>query len=175
MNVFFETQGLTGLTTMRAKGITVVRGVEDICIIELAGFFKPVNDVLHYLVNSLQRPKSSTEELIEISLLSRVKLGELLHPGNTRRLIRVPVLSSFNLLDREKPGMSRVTGGNVGNKFMQVNLVFMVEPGMTSDGSDGKIERLVFLESIFKVVDCLLVDEIRRVFTGVDLDRTVVS
>lgn len=56
------------------------------------------------------------------------KLGELLHPGNTRRLIRVPVLSSFNLLDREKPGMSRVTGGNVGNKFMQVNLVFMVEP-----------------------------------------------
>lgn len=44
---------------------------------------------------------------------------------------------------------------------------------MTSDGSDGKIERSVFLESIFKVVDCLLVDEIRRVFTGVDLDRTV--
>lgn len=45
--------------------------------------------------------------------------------------------------------------------------------GVTSDGSNGKVERSVFLKSIFKVVDCLFVDEVRRVFAGVNLDRTV--
>lgn len=56
------------------------------------------------------------------------KLGELLYPGNTRRLIRVPILSPFNLLDREKPGMSGVTCRNVGNEFFYVTLLLIVEP-----------------------------------------------
>lgn len=52
-------------------------------------------------------------------------------------------------------------------------VVMRLRTGMTSDGSNGKVERSVFLESIFKIVDCLFVDEIRRVFAGMDLDRTV--
>lgn len=61
-------------------------------------------------------------------MTSTYKLGKLLHPRNAGRLIRVPVFSSFNLLDREKPGMSGVTGGNVGNKLMHVSHAPMVDP-----------------------------------------------
>lgn len=52
-------------------------------------------------------------------------------------------------------------------------VIMWLRTGVTSDRSNGKVERLVFLKSIFKVVDCLFVDKIRRVFAGMDLDRTV--
>lgn len=52
-------------------------------------------------------------------------------------------------------------------------IVMWLRTGVTSDGSNGKVERSVFLKSIFKIVDCLFMDEIRRVFAGMDLDRTV--
>lgn len=72
MYVLFVAECLSGIPAMSAESIAIIGGVEDVGILQLTSRLNLLDDRLDELIYGLQRSKTTSEEVVEISFLSGV-------------------------------------------------------------------------------------------------------
>jgi len=86
VDIFLKSAFFAWVETVLRDVVAIVRGVDDVCIVQDAMFLELCHNTVNKLVHCLESLEAGTVEVIVILDDSRVKLWESLDPRGTARL-----------------------------------------------------------------------------------------
>lgn len=154
--VFFIPANLTRRQTMLANVVAVVGGIDDVRVIEHAVRVEFLNNVLHHLVNRLQRPEALPIVFVVVVKLFLFLTGEPCDPIAARACLWVEIVGSGNL-----DVLEQMFVASRGLRWMRAWITIVYASGaMGPDGSGHNDKGLVSSNSLVNQVERLICDDI---------------